>query len=497
MSKDLDRRQFLKASAALGVSGASVASLLAWRAAPAAAATISVRRTGAPRPLTPAFFGLNGNNIQSGTRWDNTDLGTALASLRPGVLRYPGGTIANYWDWRSGGFQPNGPWPGDTGAPPIDNSLVPFAVGLQSSRAQALFVLNVLTIDGRLATSGDNPRLIGEQIALLQAAATAGIGVQRIELGNEFYLGGPSAGVHGSDYLTRFPTATAYAQEASGWVSALRTAFPTAQIAAVGADATGNNMARREGWNADVLASLHGADALTLHPYIPVNDPAATPQSLLSLPYQRVQSLIATEFQQLAAAGFGAWITEFNMVDQTPAMTFGGTWTHGLFIAAYALLLAQNPIVGLVDLHNVLGDAATGVLFDSTDGFNAPAPVTQVLGRSAMGATFATLLQATGVSTTAQPLTFLAGPVLDGGAPGLVGMDFTGGGQHHAVVVNLTASDATLNVSSLFSGTVHWSRTTAASLSTQITGASSVIITTGSTKKSVKVPKYSVVRMFH
>lgn len=114
-----------------------------------------------------------------------------------------------------------------------------------------------------------------------------------------------------------------------------------------------------------------------------------------------------------------------------------------------------------------------------------------------MGATFATLLQATGVSTTAQPLTFLGGPVLDGGAPGLVGMDFTGGGQHHAVVVNLTASDATLNVSSLFSGTVHWSRTSAASLSTQITGASSVIVTTGSTKKSVKVPKYSVVRMFH
>lgn len=491
---DLDRRQFLKASAALGVSGAAV---LAWPASPAAAATISVRRTGSPRALTPQFFGLNGNNIQSGTRWDNADLGTALASLRPGILRYPGGTIANYWDWRTGGFQPNGPWPGDTGATPIDDSLGPFAVALQRSHAEALFVLNVLSIDGRLATSADNPRLIQEQIAMLQAAAAAGIRVKRVELGNEFYLGGPAAGAHGSDYLTRFPTATAYAQEANSWVSALRAAFPTVTIAAVGADAAGINMARREGWDAGVLASLSGANALTLHPYIPVNDPAATPQSLLSLPYARVQSLVATEFQQLASAGLGAWITEFNMVDQTPAMTFGGTWTHGLFIAAFALLLAQNPIVSLVDVHNVLGDAATGVLFDSTDGFDAAAPTTQLLGRTAMGATFASLLQASAVSTTAQPLTFLAGPVLDGGAPGLVGMDFTGGGQHQVVIVNLTATDMTLNVSSLFSGTVHWSRTTAAALTTQVTGPDSLTVTNGSSKKTVKVPKYSVVRMFH
>jgi hypothetical protein len=493
VSKELDRRAFLKISGALGLSGAAA---LSWQASSAAAATISARRSGSSRPLSRTFFGLNGNTVQSGVTWDRADLDAALADLRPGGLRYPGGTIANYWAWSNGWFQPNGPWPGDTGAPPMDNSLTPFKVGLQSSGAEAVFVVNMLTVDGRLATSDDTPRMIQDQIAFLQAAATAGISVRRIELGNEFYLAGPAAGVHGSDYTTRFPTATAYAQEATAWASALHAAFPAAQIAAVGTDAAGNNMARREGWNAAVLADLSGANALTLHPYVPVKDPVTTTQSVLSLPYQRLQSLIATEFPQLASKGLSAWITEFNMLDQTSTLAFDGTWTHGLFVAAYALLLAQNPIVTLVDLHNVLGDAGTGVLFDSVDGFDAPLPVTQFLGRTAIGSAFAMLFQASNTSTAAQPLTFAGGPLLDGGAPGLVGLDFTGGGQHQVVFVNLTATDVTLNVSSLFSSTFHWSRTTALSPSTQVTGPSSLIVTSGSTKKTVKVAKYSIVRVF-
>jgi hypothetical protein len=354
----------------------------------------------------------------------------------------------------------------------------------------------MLTVDGRLATNADNGRMIQDQVRFLQTAANAGISVKRIELGNEFYLAGAAAGPNGSDYTTRFPSATSYAQQANAWVSAMHTAFPAAQIAGVGADATGNNSARREGWNAALLAALSGANALTLHTYIPVTNASATPQSLLSLPYQRVQSLKATEFTQLSSRGLSGWVTEFNMVDKTPNLTFAGTWTHGLFIAAYALLLAQIPTVTLVDLHNVVGDAMAGALFDSTDGFRAATPATQFLGRSAMGATFAVLLQASSASSTGQPLAFSGGPVLAGGAPGLVGLDFTGGGQHHAVIVNLATSAATLNVSSLFAGSFGWSRTRAASLTTRITGPTSLTVTNGTATGSVNLPTHSVVRIF-
>lgn len=500
MSTAASRRDFLKTTGALALF-ASVGTTV--QAGPAQAATaIVVRKSGTPRPLTPTFFGLNGNNTQEGLAWDRVDLGTALTSLRPGVLRYPGGTIGNYWDWRAGWFQPNGPWPGQTNGQggqvitPFDNSLTPYKVALQRSGAEALFMVNMLSIDGRLATDADNARLIQDQVQFLQSAATAGINVKRVELGNEFYLPGNGAGANANDNTTRFPTAGDYARQANAWVTALRTAFPAVQIAAVGADAAGNNAARREGWNAEVLAGLTGANALTLHPYIQVQDATASPQSLLSMPYARVQSLIATEFPQLASHGLGAWVTEFNMVDKTPDLTFAGTWAHGLFVGAYALLLAQNSTVTLVDLHNAVGDAVAGVLFDSTDGFRTPTPVTQFLGRSAMGATYAALLQATKASTTAQALTFPAGPVLEGGAPGVVGMDFSGGGQHQVVVVNLAEAAVTLNVASLFSGSFHWSRTTAASLSTRITGASAVTVKNGTASRKLSVPSHSIVRIF-
>jgi hypothetical protein len=183
------------------------------------------------------------------------------------------------------------------------------------------------------------------------------------------------------------------------------------------------------------------------------------------------------------------------MVDKTPNLTFAGTWTHGLFIAAYALLLAQNPAVTLIDLHNVVGDAAAGALFDSIDGFRAPTPATQFLGRSAMGAALAILLQASTVSTTGQQLAFTGGPVLAGGVPGLVGLDFTGGGQHHVVIVNLATSAATLDVSSLFAGAFSWSRTRAAALTTRITGPTSLTVTNGTATGSANLPTHSIVKI--
>jgi hypothetical protein len=379
---------------------------------------------------------------------------------------------------------------------PFDNSLTPFSAGLAQTGAEPVLVLNMLSTNGRLATNADNPAMITDQVAFLRAAAAAGIAIKRVELGNEFYLDGAVPGANGSDYSTRFPTAASYAQQANPWVSAVRSAFPAAQVAAVGADAAGNNSARREGWNAAVLGTLSGANALTLHPYVRVADATATPQSLLSLANKRMQSLTTTELAQLSSHGMTGWVTEFNMVDRTPALTFAGTWTHGLFTAAFALMLAQSPTITLVDVHNVVGTAVAGVLFDSTEGFGAPTPATQFLGRSAMGAAFAILLQATAVSTTGQKLSFAGGPTLPAGGPGLVGVDFTGGGQHQAVVVNLSNATAALDIAGLFPGSFSWARTRAAALTTKITGPGSLTVTTGTATGSLNLPSHTVARLF-
>ena len=496
MSGMLERRTFVKGAAAAGLLGG------AWTvgAAPAAAAVVTVQRAGPAHTVTPTLFGLNGNNIQARLRWDRADLGAAVAGLGPGTLRYPAGTVGNYWDWRSGWFQPNGPWPAQTdgtGAAiaPFDDSLTPYQAALQRTGASAVLMLNMLTTKGRLATSADFSAMLQDQVQMLHAAQAAGITVSRVELGNELYLSGALAGPNGNDYVTVFPSASAYAKQATTWARSVRTAFPSAQIAAVGADATGNSSPRREGWNDAVLAGVSGVSALTLHPYIRVSDASASPQSLLSLPYARVQALKGSELATLSSHGLSAWVTEFNMVDRTSSLTFAGTWTHGLFIAAYAILLAQVPTIAVIELHNVVGDAVAGALFDSTAGFRAPTPATQFLAPTAMGAAYSMVVQAARGATTARSLAFSGGPTLSGGAPALVGLELTGGAHHQAVVANLATSGVTLSLTNLFSGAVGWSRTGADSLTTRVTGPSSLVTASGTATGQLSVPAHTVVRL--
>lgn len=60
-------------------------------------------------PLPLDIFGFNGaNTIQPDQSWndilENQAPLTRLQDLNARVLRYPGGTLGNYWDWRKGWF---------------------------------------------------------------------------------------------------------------------------------------------------------------------------------------------------------------------------------------------------------------------------------------------------------------------------------------------------------------------------------------------------------
>jgi len=59
---------------------------------------------GYDRPIED-FYGLNGQNTLSATSmYANTNVNSGLASSYASYLRYPGGTVANYWDWQEGWF---------------------------------------------------------------------------------------------------------------------------------------------------------------------------------------------------------------------------------------------------------------------------------------------------------------------------------------------------------------------------------------------------------
>ena len=85
----------LAVAAAVSVSAASIGGTVA------AIQPMTPSLTGPVRIVTPTLLGLNAENT-TGPRWDNSNLDAVLKNFAPGVLRYPGGTSANYWDWRQG-----------------------------------------------------------------------------------------------------------------------------------------------------------------------------------------------------------------------------------------------------------------------------------------------------------------------------------------------------------------------------------------------------------
>ncbi len=446
---------------------------------------------GTPRSFSRSMLGLNGNNVSSAIPWSDSRFKRALSSFGPGNLRYPGGTIANYWDWRRGWFQPNGPWPGEPSTR-IDNSLTVFADMVRTTGAVPVFDVNMLTHQGVLASEAKNLAMLDDQMQMLRSAKAAGLPVRYVELGNEFYLSNTVGGTH---YPKRFPTATDYARQANAWIAAIHNVFPGAKVAAVGTDA--NDVVgiqdRRRYWNETVLKTLEAADALTLHTYIYVTDPRSSPQALLARPWQRLQRLEANEFKLLRSRGLKAWITEYNLDDRTANLAFAGTWMHGLFAATMTLLFLRPAVVAEMSMHNVIGNAHDAMIFANSRGFGTSSPPTTAFALTAAGTTMALIGRAAQGVRSVQTLAFSPSPTI-GGAPALVGSLLVGS-RRQAVVVNLSPQPVVVTVSSVFPGSFSYEQLTAPALGTRVTGPGVVSSKVAAATRTMTLPPHSISRL--
>jgi len=332
---------------------------------------VAAMPVGSPRDLPPAFYGFNVNLLNSGTSWRNSQLLRAAQDLCPGNLRYPGGTLANYWNWRAGAPLQHPGAPKWSKGEPIPYRLEELKLAVDATGAQPILVVNMLT------------STIEEQLAMLRRARDLGLAVRYVELGNEFYLSEES-------YIKRFPTAEDYGAEATRWIDLIRMEFPKARIAAVGAYETARQAERRASWNGRMLKTLRGADAVVLHVYVgsglgtitrtttqakPTGSarrpnpwygaPEIQQQQLqalktpegarvvLSMPF-RAADRLQREMQQLP--GLAVWVTEYNLFDRIGPTK--GTWAHGLFTATMLGLFLEKPQIELTCCH-VFGSPIT------------------------------------------------------------------------------------------------------------------------------------------
>ena len=386
------------------------------------------------------FVGFNeggsGPSIENVTLPQNL---AAVAALNPGTLRYPGGTHADYWDWRTGGCLPglNKTLPGPLPSECKEYAKWPWTlekfaqiIAHTNHHATPVFDLNVLT---------STPE---EQVAMLQHASTLGLPIKMVELGNEFYL-------CGKNFIKIFPTAASYAATANAYAIAIRHAFPRAQIAAVGGLFDGDNCGeRRPTWD-------HGLDegglntslisALTFHPYfIPGGNLSsltnytygtlsqqqheiavlrADPGGFLGEPDAiyadgRVAKMMQAQLGRLGS--LRRWVTEYNIIQwpggptQNPVFL---SWAHALVVTASALHLMRIPNLDTCMMHTLLNGWGWGAIFQRKNGLyflkgsgnEGPRPTTR-FAKTASGWALGLLSHTLQEMRTATPLVFAKSP---------------------------------------------------------------------------------------
>lgn len=397
---------------------------------------------GPSRVLNPYFTGLNTKMPETEPWNDPVNLSNLIRS-NIGMMRYPGGSIANYFNWVEG--HKNGG----------NYSYLPshVAVGSNAANCKVTWVVNMLEYDLQYNIDG------------LRSAEAGGASIEYIEMGNEFYLNGKS------DYITRFPTGTDYGRECQIWIAGLKAAFPGVKCAVVGTRKTGT---RTSTWNSEVFADCNNFDAVVEHFYAQSDvepDMAAASDAwgsqqeqddqwaafhapgavagMLGRPYALWQKRgLENDFP----ADMEIWLTEWNMKDEVGAVR--NTWAHGLFLANSVFVFLSDPRVEFINMQQMRGRpkaafwkddrGLNGLLVDHGQGDMT----TTANDMTVQGKVMSMFGRVLGGNHLIAPLDFPGGPMVSvPGEPdyaGLVGWKAGNGVSASAIIVNV--SDASYDI---------------------------------------------------
>lgn len=468
---------------------------------------------GPSRNLPEEYYGLNGTNtIDDGQGWNSINSSTLgvpndlkLNAIGNSNIRYPGGTVGNYWDWRKGYFfkkisndlifppsfegrRNNWYDPSFSWLDKPDNKLRQMKRSFMKTGNAPLFTMNLLTSD------------YNYQLGMLYHAAEINIPIKNIELGNEYYS-------QEENHLIKFPTVLNYANTSMDWAKKLKTVSVFSgtglKIAAVGASFNENDWGRKRLWLKNLLSEYTNnpngqfIDAVTIHVYLgggtnlfgggilncnanetdnfqytppyPNNQiPLCMLSKMLVRPFAAMDELEQNELLDIENSGKQTWITEYNLFDRGPYYIHG-TWAAGLFAAAMTLNWLEDENITKVNMHTMTGNALWSNVFSSTDGFDllgftpppsAPSSIKWEL--TATGNAMNLIGEALKNATAVEPLTFsISGnspPNIDpdylgDNHPVLYGYKFTKPDADETVIINLhEIGDYEFTISDLMSG---------------------------------------------
>jgi len=455
--------------------------------------------------IVPEHF--NGFNTQMmrGPGWKDPGFIDEVKLLQPGVIRYPGGTVASYWDWKTGwlmkGIQLRRDW---ANIPENPITLDDLKFACDATGAWPVFVLNMMN------------STVEYQLEMLRAAVKIGLAVKYVELDNEIYLGEEF-------YIQKFPTGKEYAVEANKWIASIRKEFPDVKIGVVGCaekeiqnEAKKKYAGRSDTWNRDVFSELKSADAMTFHIYggtgmNAINkasggntgadksesfqaafDKAGTEPLVLGIPYSRWKITQSYDYP-LLPSNMKVWITEYNMFEKEGVVA--GTWLHGMYALLQSLLFMDDQKTGLICYHNLTTSAQFAAIFNNDKGFDKSVrkKPTQKYGLTASGYTLSFFGEAMQGTRKVTPVQFKGSSSLRG-LRGFTYASVSGwlmeGTGKKILVMNMSDKPYAVDVSGLLGKKASW-RVISSGPKTQIATSEDVTSVEGSGSQ-LTLPPYGV-----
>ncbi|WKN43756.1 hypothetical protein [Tunicatimonas pelagia] len=400
----------------------------------AAQTEISVNE-GAPRTIHADWVGANANLTAISQPGENDAFVKAVNQLGVRTIRYPGGTIGNYWDWDRGWLDPDVP----------DSLMIPWVVSHGLTRSDQRYTLEDL--ERLTRRTGTTPvfmlnmlsKDLEHSLRNLRKAQALGMTIKYVELGNELYFDLPLPN-------QKYPTPEIYGDSCQHWITAIKQEFPEAQCAVVGTYMTRHD--RQINWTQRVLQHCPDADAVTFHRYSPSGldgrreraritagtegtgdrntatriGPTVrsdrqiwereqlTDEAALANMLTTVQQSVQSYRKMKLPPGMPIWATEFNMRDDHSVVLH--SWSHALVLSMYYLEFLHSPVT-LTSVHNLVGQLFGQIHIDTATFSHLAEPkvasvpytltaggiATSLLAQATQGATQATPLVIEGATT--------------------------------------------------------------------------------------------------
>jgi len=295
------------------------------------------------------LLGYNGNTTRDSS-WTWQPFRDSVAALNPDIIRYPGGQVSNWWDWKKGWFVDSPAYNGQVLLDKFKNlsykpvGLDQYKLIVDAVNNETVFCLNMCT------------DTIENQLAMLRYAQSIGVDIKYVELGNELW----NQGIFTPQI---FNNAQEYAEECNLWIDSVKTIFPNAKVGLVGGDHSMYASVGTYPWNNSIFNFAENFDAIIEHDYTPLTEER-------DYPYDEALARTFSASLRHDLMGYNSipddveiWVTEFNIWEKfDPTIQYSFKWAHAIFISAMADFFLEDEQTTMILNHNIQTNSMFGAL---------------------------------------------------------------------------------------------------------------------------------------